>query len=118
MALSCLILLFCPWLFASRMCLFFHTLFRPETPFVLWNGRYCFTFRFICFVFFSRYSSIHGHKVESSASQILTESRLQMSLRRSLDGPEHHQQTKSPICPGQASTLELPLPRAPSNFFQ
>jgi hypothetical protein len=75
-------------------------------------------FRFVCFFLHFRYSSIHGHKVESSASQILTESRIQMSPRRSFDGPEHHHQTESLICPGQASTLELPLPPAPSNVSQ
>ena len=119
MALGCLILFFCPWLFASRMCLFFSYIIQTRNPVcpMEWTVLHHVPI-YLLFLFYFHYSSIHGHKVESSASQILTESRIQMSPRRSFDGPEHHQQTESLICQGQASTLELPLPPAPSNVSQ
>lgn len=117
MVLSCLILSFCPWLFAPRMCLFFHILQTRNSLFPM-EWTVLLHLLIICFLFFPRYSSIHGHKIEASPSQIITKSRLQMSPRRSFDGPEHHQRTESLICPGQASTLELPLPPAPSNVSQ
>jgi hypothetical protein len=71
MALGCLILFFCPWLFASRMCLFFSYIIQTRNPVcpMEWTVLHHVPI-YLLFLFYFHYSSIHGHKVESSASQI------------------------------------------------